>query len=323
MQVVAAQRSAAGDFPTVTTPNPEDPQAMQLAVQLAQEISAELVLATDPDCDRMGVMVRDGATYQHIGGNQMLVLFLEYLLRTAHAAAALQPHDLVVKTIVTTELINAIAAFYGVQCETTLTGFKWIGQLIEDYETGRKLPYRRFLFGGEESYGLLCGRAVRDKDGIAACCLAMKMSAYFKTLGKSWFDVLDEIYLRHGVYHHELLSFTLPGLDGQTKMAQLLTSLCQTPAHIAPLAVREMLDYRRGDVRALPATNMLEFLLEDGTKISVRPSGTEPKIKFYLALKRDVPNATALPHSKRACATQAAQLKQHLTEFVQTHALTE
>lgn len=323
VQVVAAQQQADGDFTTVASPNPEDPQALQAAVALAKETDAELVLATDPDCDRLGVMVRDGKDYRRVDGNQLLVLALEYVLSTAQTAGELRGDELVVRTIVTTELVDAIANFYGVCCEETLTGFKWIGQLIEDYETGRRKPYRRFVCGGEESFGLLYGRSVRDKDGIAACCLAMKMTAHFKRQGKGWLDVLDEIYRRHGVYHHELLSFAFPGLDGKAKIAQLLTTLCHTPARIAPLAVRQQRDYRRGNVRALPATNMLEFLLEDGTKISVRPSGTEPKIKFYLALRRAVPDATALPHIKRACATQAAQLKQHLTAFVQTQTAAE
>ena len=312
VQVVEAQHNADGTFPTVASPNPEDPQSMQLAVQLAQQTQAELVMATDPDCDRLGVMVREGNTYHRIDGNQMLVVVLAYVLGAGRAANTLQADDLVVRTVVTTELVDALAAFYGVQCEETLTGFKWIGQLIEAYETGDKKPYRRFLCGGEESFGLLYGRGVRDKDGIAACCLAMKATAYFKTQGKGWLQVLDEIYLRHGVYHHDLLSFTLPGLDGKTTMAKLIDSLCRNPARIAPIAVQQVSDYRHQQVRNLPTTNMLQFSLADGTKINVRPSGTEPKIKFYLALKRDVPSPAALPRIKQECATQADKLKLHL-----------
>ena len=309
VQIVAEQREADAEFSTVTSPNPEDPQAMRLAVQLAQASDAELVLATDPDCDRLGVMVQDGKEFRRVDGNQLLVLALEYVLATAHAAGTLQADDLVVRTIVTTELVEAIATHYGVQCETTLTGFKWIGQLMEDYETGKRLPYRRFLLGGEESFGLLYGRAVRDKDGIAACCLAMKMTAHFKTQGKGWFEVLDEIYLRHGVYHHDLLSLTLSGLDGKAKMEALLTKLRREPSCLARQPVQQVIDYRTGKVQGLPATNMLRVVLADGTQISVRPSGTEPKIKFYLALQRDVPDANALPHVKQACHAQAEQLK--------------
>ena len=312
VQVVETQHDADGTFATVASPNPEDQQSMQLAVQLAQKTQAELVMATDPDCDRLGIMVREGNTYRRIDGNQMLVVVLEYVLGAGRAASTLQTDDLVVRTVVTTELVDAIAAFYGVRCEETLTGFKWIGQLIEAYETGDKKPYRRFLCGGEESFGLLYGRGVRDKDGIAACCLVMKATAYFKTQGKGWLQVLDEIYLRHGVYHHDLLSVALPGLEGKTTMAKFIDSLCRNPARIAPIAVQQVSDYRHQHVRNLPMTNMLQFLLADGTKISVRPSGTEPKIKFYLAMRRDVPSPTALPRIKQECATQANQLKQHL-----------
>lgn len=316
VQVVAEQRTADANFSTVSSPNPEDPQALQLAMRLAQATDCELVLATDPDCDRLGVMVREGKEFQRVDGNQLLVLALEYVLSTAKAAGALRADDLVVRTIVTTELVDAIAAHYGVQCETTLTGFKWIGQLIEDYETGKKRPYRRFLLGGEESFGLLYGRDVRDKDGIAACCLAMKMTAHFKTQGKGWFEVLDEIYLRHGVYHHELLSFTLQALDGKAKMDELLAKLRREPSCIAPQPVQQVIDYSKDNVRGLPATNMVQFMLADDTKISVRPSGTEPKIKFYLALKQDVPDTAALPHIKRECAERAAELTQHLRALV-------
>ena len=311
VQIVTAQREADANFSTVASPNPEDPQAMQLAVQLAQANNAELVLATDPDCDRLGVMVRDGDVFRRVDGNQLLVLALEYVLATAQAAGTLRPDDLVVRTIVTTELVDAIAAHYGVQCETTLTGFKWIGQLIEDYETGKKQPYRRFLLGGEESFGLLYGRDVRDKDGIAACCLAMKITAHFKTQGKGWLAVLDEIYLRHGIYHHDLLSVTIN--DGKTRIDELLAKLRRDPSGIAPQPVQRVIDFSTGK---LPTTNMLRFVLADGTQISVRPSGTEPKIKFYLALRRDVPDAQALPHLKQACIEQAEQLKQHLRTLV-------
>ena len=317
VSIVPEQQNADADFSTVTSPNPEDPRALQLAVQLADATEAELVLATDPDCDRLGVMVREGREFRRIDGNQLLVLALEYVLSTAKAAGELRAEDLVVRTIVTTTLVDAIAAHYGVQCEATLTGFKWIGQLLEDYETGKKQPYRRFLVGGEESFGLMYGRAVRDKDGIAACCLAMKMASHFKTRGKSWFEVLDDIYLRHGVYHHELLSFTLPDLEGKAKVDELFAELRRDPSCIAPQPVQQVIDYSTGKVRALPVTNMLQFLLADGTQISARPSGTEPKIKFYLALQRDVPNAAALQRVKGECAVRAAELAQHLRLLMQ------
>lgn len=317
VSIVPEQQDADADFSTVTSPNPEDPRALQLAVQLADATEAELVLATDPDCDRLGVMVREGREFRRVDGNQLLVLALEYVLSTAKAAGELRAEDLVVRTIVTTTLVDAIAAHYGVQCEETLTGFKWIGQLLEDYETGKKQPYRRFLVGGEESFGLMYGREVRDKDGIAACCLAMKMASHFKTRSKGWFEVLDDIYLRHGVYHHELLSFTLPDLEGKTKVEELFAELRRDPSCIASQPVRQVIDYSTGEVCALPATNMLQFLLADGTQISARPSGTEPKIKFYLALQRDVPNAAALQRVKGECEACAAELAQHLRLLMQ------
>lgn len=329
IHVVAAQRDADGNFPTVSSPNPEDSQAMQLAVELATKIDADLVLATDPDCDRLGVMVREGDSYHHLDGNQLLCVLLEYVLTAARNAGELTAQDLVVRTTVTTELVDAIASFYGVHCAETLTGFKWIGELIENHETGKTSPRRRFLYGGEESFGLLYGRSIRDKDGIGACCLALKATAHFKTRGQGWFDVLDEIYLRHGVYHHELMTFTLPGLEGKTKIEKLLADLRRDPTSVGSFPVHKVIDYRSGEVRekkagklvlrgkvSLPKSNLLQFLLPEDTKISIRPSGTEPKIKYYIAVRKDVPDAMSLPQIKAACAARAAAVKDAIALLV-------
>ena len=324
--VVEQQRTIDGNFSTVASPNPEDPASMSLAVELARTNGAELVLATDPDGDRLGVMCRDGDDYRQIDGNQLLCLLLDYLL----AGSSLTDQDLVVTTIVTSRLFAEIASYYKVHVSTTLTGFKWIGQLIEDYETGKITPYRRFIFGGEESFGMLYGRTLRDKDAVSACCLAAQLSCYLQTHGKkSWFDALDDIYRRHGVYHTELVSHSLPGLAGKKKITELINELRANPQQLAGCQVQKMIDYATGEVKqldndrlvsvetkiALPRAEVLQFFLKDDSRVSVRPSGTEPKIKFYIETKGQV--LTSLVQAKEKCYQRAMDLKDFLnTSFV-------
>ena len=319
--VVEQQRTIDGNFSTVASPDPEDPTSMSLAVELARNNDAELVLATDPDGDRLGVMCRDGNEYRRIDGNQLLCLLLDYLL----AGSKLTDQDLVVTTIVTSRLFAKIANYYQVEVSTTLTGFKWIGQLIEDYETGKKTPYRRFIFGGEESFGMLYGRTLRDKDAISACCLAAQMTCYLQTHGKkSWFDALDDLYRRHGVYHTELVSRTLPGLAGKKKIATLINKLRNSYQQLAGCPVQRMIDYSTGEIKqngqpvgidekvTLPRSEVLQFVLKDNSRISVRPSGTEPKIKFYIETQGQVDGSRSLAQVKERCYQRALEL----TNFV-------
>ena len=318
--VVEQQQTVDGNFSTVTSPNPEEPASMSLAVELARSNNADLVLATDPDGDRLGVMCRDGDNYRRLDGNQLLCLLLDYLL----ARSKLTAQDLVVTTIVTSRLFAEIANHYRVHVGTTLTGFKWIGQLIEDYETGKITPYRRFIFGGEESFGMLYGRTLRDKDAVSACCLAAQMSCYLRTHGnKSWFDALDDLYRRHGVYHTELVSRTLPGLAGKKKIAEVINKLRDSPQQLAGYPVQKMIDYSSGEVKqlhggklvsagekiTLPQSEVLQFFLEDNSRISVRPSGTEPKIKFYIETHGQVAESMTLMQVKENCYRRAMELR--------------
>lgn len=290
---VPAQKEPDGDFPTVKFPNPEDPAAMEMALNLAREKGAQLVLGTDPDCDRIGILVREGEEYWYLTGNQIGTLLLEYLLGTKKAAGTLPPNPLVIKTIVTTELQNRIGEFYGATVEETLTGFKWIGQRIEEYEQGKRTPYREYVGGGEEANGFLGGRMVRDKDGINACCLAAEMVAAYRARGKSPRQVLFEVFRRHGIYEDFQHVLTLPGKSGAEKIARMMEAIRTSP----PQEMDGGSLVRRADVLVgrqwlggkqlpleLPQSDVLQFWYDNGLKVSVRPSGTEPKIKFYFTL---------------------------------------
>lgn len=233
-------------------------------------------------------------------------------------------NPLVIKTIVTTDQQIDIARHYGAGCEETLTGFKWICQLIDDIEKGRSKPFRQYVCGGEESYGFLAGTFVRDKDAVSACCLAAEMVAYYKSLGKSLSDVLDGIYRRHGVYLESLATLTLPGKEGAERIRQMMSRMrSDPPKEIAGSAVKilrdveaqKVMSFEQGRMSvqdlALPSSNVLQFVLADGSKVSARPSGTEPKIKFYFSVHRPLaPTASA-----QELAEAKAQAAKRLTEL--------
>lgn len=297
--VVPEQADPDGNFPTVKSPNPEVPAALDMARALAEKIGADMIMATDPDCDRIGMEIRIGGKFYRPNGNQIGCLLDEYVLSQMRALGRLPKNPLVIKTVVTTDLQEDLASEYGAACEETLTGFKWICQLIEDYETGVRQPKRQFVCGGEESYGFLADSFVRDKDGVISCCLAAEMVAHYKAQGRSVVDVLDRQFQRHGVYHETLRDLTLPGKDGAEAIQAMMARLrAQPPRTIDGIPVRKLRDFetrqeltsgaqafvKSGDL-ALPKSNVLQFILNDGTKISVRPSGTEPKIKFYVSVK--------------------------------------
>ena len=324
--VVPEQEKPDSEFPTVAYPNPEDPKALKLAIDLAQKNQAELVMATDPDSDRIGIVVREGEDYTILNGNQIGSLLVDYVLKSQKEAGRLPASPLVVKTIVTTDLQAKIAATYGASCEETLTGFKWICQLIEDYESGVRKPYREYVCGGEESYGFLLGHFVRDKDAVSACCLAAEMVAYYKKRGKTLSQALDEIFLQHGVYQESLYTATLPGREGAKKIAQMMKQMrADPPSELAGIKVTRVQDLQSSKILTskdgrfvesasidLPASNVLQFILEDGSKVSARPSGTEPKIKFYFSvhcpLAKDA-DQSALKAAKDDCKTRLNQLQ--------------
>lgn len=288
-----------GNFPTVSSPNPEEPSAMRLALEKAKEVNADVVMASDPDADRVGVGVRTPeGKYTLLNGNQAASILLYYVLQKWHEANRIKGREFVVKTIVTTDLLAAIAKKYGVECYEVLTGFKYIAEKIRQLE-GEK----RFIVGGEESYGYLCGDFVRDKDAVISCAMFAEATAWAKEQGKSLYEVLVGIYREFGLYSEKQLSITLKGKEGLEEISRMMVAYRKNPPlQIGGLPVitihdylaQETLDVRSGSRKPLqlPKSDVLQFLTADGTKVSVRPSGTEPKIKFYIAVRGEFnPNA--------------------------------
>ena len=292
VNVVKEQAEPNGDFPTVVYPNPEESEAMSMALKMATDTKADIIMATDPDSDRVGIGVQNSrGEYQLLNGNQTGALIVNYLLSKWKENNKLTGNEYVVKTIVTTELIADLARKYNVKQYDTLTGFKYIAALIGQLE-GKET----FIGGGEESYGYLISDFVRDKDAIASCAIIAEMTAYYKDKGQSLFDVLTEVYLEHGQYLEGLVSITKKGKSGADEIKEMMKNLrSNPPATLAGSKVMRLLDYKSleeknmitGESKAIdqPSSNVLQFITEDGDKISARPSGTEPKIKFYFSVK--------------------------------------
>ena len=282
-----------GTFPTVKSPNPENPEGFYLAVDLAKEVGSDLILGTDPDSDRVGVMVRgaDGE-YHTITGNQMGVLLLDYLCRRRSENGTMPARPVAVTTIVSTDMADAVAAHYGVELRRTLTGFKFIGEQIGELE--RAGETERYLFGFEESYGYLSGPHVRDKDAVNAALLCCEMAAWYRAQGMTLAQAMDALYEKFGYYRNELQSVVLPGEDGMERMSAILTALRAAPPHtLAGERVTRVRDYL-GGLDSLPASDVLE-LRTAHVKVIVRPSGTEPKLKlYYSAHARTMAGAAAL-----------------------------
>lgn len=296
--VVPEQRLPDGNFPTVKYPNPEEPEALQMALDLARKEKADLVIGTDPDTDRIGIIVREGEGYTFFNGNQIGCLLVDFFLSATRDAGLMPKDALVIKTVVTTDLQAEIAKEYGATCEETLTGFKWICGLIEDYESGKLKPYRKYVCGGEESYGFLADSFVRDKDAVSAACIASEMVAYYKSRGLSCSQVLDRIFQKHGLYQESLFTITMPGQDGAAAIRRMMNRMREEPPReIDGIKVEKLRDFETSQILkatdvgfnpsgklTLPKSDVLQFILVDGTKVSVRPSGTEPKIKFYISV---------------------------------------
>ena len=294
---VEEQMVVDGDFPTVKSPNPEEPAAMALAVKKAQEINADLVLATDPDADRVGVAVKnDKGEFILLNGNQAASVFLYYLLTRWNELGKLTGKEFVVKTIVTTELLFEIAKKYHVDRYDVLTGFKFIADKILELE-GKK----QFIGGGEESYGYLAGDFVRDKDAVIATSLLAEAMAWAAEQGKTFYELLCDIYREFGLYKEKLVSLTKKGISGTEEIKAMMARFRQTPpteivgekvVEIRDYKVSEARDLRTGKVTTidLPKSDVLQFFTESGSKISIRPSGTEPKIKFYFSMKGAIVN---------------------------------
>jgi len=298
--IVEEQSKPDGNFPTVVYPNPEESEAMSIGLKKAKEIDADILLGTDPDADRVGIGVKNHkGEWVLVNGNQTAVLACAYMIEARKAKGIAQPNDMVIKTIVTTELIDEVAKQNNVACYNVLTGFKWIAELIKEKE-GKE----NYVIGGEESYGLMIGDRLRDKDAVSAVALLCEMAAYEKNNGKSLYGKLIELYAEYGFYLEHLISITKKGMRGQEEIAEMMTGYRDNPpATINGSKVAKLLDYELQVGKNLstgeswkidlPKSNVLQFILEDGTKISARPSGTEPKIKFYFSVNTKLENKDA------------------------------
>jgi phosphoglucomutase len=298
VHVVDEQATPDGNFPTVIFPNPEESEAMSIGLRKAQLIDADILLGTDPDADRVGIGVKDRkGHWTLLNGNQTAVLAFNYMIEARKAKGIAEANDMVIKTIVTTELIDEIARQGGVACYNTLTGFKYIAELIKEKEWREN-----YVIGGEESYGLMIGAQVRDKDAVSAVALLCEMAAYEKDQGRTLFEKLIDLYVKYGFYKENLISLTKKGMNGQKEIADMMAAYrSHPPAVINGSPVAQLLDYETHTGRNLstgetweidlPKSNVLQFILDDGSKISARPSGTEPKIKFYFSVHTQLPSA--------------------------------
>ena len=296
--IVDEQATPDGNFPTVNYPNPEESDAMAIGLQKAKETDADILLGTDPDADRVGIAVKDKkGNWVLMNGNQTAVLAFNYMIEARKAKGIARSNDMVVKTIVTSDLIDKIAAANGVKCYNVLTGFKWIAELIREKEASEN-----YVIGGEESYGLMVGSKLRDKDAVAAVAVLCEMAAYEKDKGRLLYDKLIDLYVQHGFYKEHLISITKKGMNGQKEIAEMMESYRNNPPKkINGSPVVQLLDYEMRKGRnlqtgddweiKLPKSNVLQFILADGSKISARPSGTEPKIKFYFSVNTKLDSA--------------------------------
>ena len=292
-----------GNFTTCPYPNPEIREALEVGLKKAKEVGSDLLLATDPDCDRVGVAVKEGDDYQLISGNQMGILLFDYICKTYKANGTMPENPVVVTTIVSTKMIDKIAADYGVEVRRVLTGFKFIGEQIGFLEADGEVD--RYIFGFEESYGYLSGGHVRDKDGVNASLLICEMFAHYKAMGISLVQMLNQLYEKYGYFKEALQSITFEGASGAKKMADLMESLrTNAPKEVAGYKVIDVKDYKAG-IGNLPKSNVLEFNMEDDINVLVRPSGTEPKIKMYYLVKGS---------SEQAGAEIVAALESYFTD---------
>ena len=292
--IVPEQQYPDGNFPTCPYPNPEIFEALRLGLELAKSSGADLMLATDPDADRVGIAIKcpDGS-YELVSGNEVGVLLLDYICEGRIEKGTMPKNPVAVKSIVSTPLADAVAANYGVEMRSVLTGFKWIGDQIAGLEAKGEVD--RFIFGFEESYGYLAGPYVRDKDAIIGSMLICEMAAYYRSIGSSIKERLEAIYAKYGRYLNKVDSFEFPGLSGMDKMNAIMESLrTNPPTEIGGYKVTKVTDYKKPEETGLPAANVLIYALEGGATVVVRPSGTEPKIKTYFTtLGKDLAEAEA------------------------------
>jgi phosphomannomutase len=290
IHIVEEQRVPNGDFPTVKSPNPEEPEALTLALALADKTNSDILIGTDPDCDRLGVAVRNNeGKITLLNGNQSMILMTAFLLEEWKKAGKINGKQFVGSTIVSTPMIMELATAYGVEFKVGLTGFKWIAKMIKDF------PKQEFIGGGEESFGYMVGDAVRDKDAVAATLLMCEVAAQAKAKGSTVYKELLKLYVEHGLYKEHLISITKKGMEGLSEINQMMVSLRENPVkEINGQKVVMLEDYKssvalnlltgKKEIINMPKADVLIYYTEDGSKICARPSGTEPKIKFYISV---------------------------------------
>jgi len=298
VHIVKEQEQPDGDFPTVVSPNPEETAALKMALDLGENVDADIVIGTDPDCDRLGVAVRDhNGKLNILNGNQTMILMSDYLMNRFRESKKQHSQPFIGSTIVSTPMMDVLANSYNVECKTGLTGFKWIAKMIVDF------PEQHFIGGGEESFGFMVGDFVRDKDAVTATLLACTIAAQAKKEGKTLFDILKELYVQHGFYKESLISLVKKGQSGAEEIKQMLYKLRLDPMkEINGSKVIRVEDYKTSISKDLisgietkidiPTSNVLIFYTEDGSKIAARPSGTEPKIKFYISVNERLSSIT-------------------------------
>jgi len=317
--VVSEQAQPDGNFPTVIYPNPEEAEALEIALKTANNIDADLVLATDPDADRVGIAAKNANhEFELLNGNQTAALLIYYLLTQWKEKGQLKGQEYIVKTIVTTELISAIAAHFKVTCLDTLTGFKYIAEKIRQLESTQT-----FIGGGEESYGYLIGDKVRDKDAVMSCAMIAELTAWAKEQNKTLFDLLLDIWIKFGLYHEGLISITKKGKAGALEIQEIMNKLRNNPPiFLNDFLVTEIIDYSNlthletKTKKILPLdshkSNVLQFITEDGSRVSIRPSGTEPKIKIYFSVHSSLQRKSELKEKKDQLDTQISKLSKSL-----------
>ena len=304
VHVVEEQSMPDGNFPTVSYPNPEESETMSIGLAKAKAMDADIVLGTDPDADRVGVGVKNHkGDWVLMNGNQTAVLAFAYMMEARKAKGIAKQNDMVITTIVTTAMINEVAKQNSVSCYNVLTGFKWVAELVKEKE-GKE----NYIIGGEESFGLMIGDQIRDKDAVSAVAILCEMAAYEKAKGRTLFDKLIELYVQYGFYYENLISITKKGMNGQAEIAKMMEDYRQAPPTIIDgEAVTTLLDYElqigknleTGETWKiqLPKSNVLQFVTANGTKISARPSGTEPKIKFYFSVNTKLKDKSSFDHT--------------------------
>jgi phosphoglucomutase len=319
VHVVKEQSTPDGNFPTVAYPNPEERETMSIGLKQAEALDADILLGTDPDADRVGIGLKNNkGQWILMNGNQTAMLAFNYMIEARKAKGIAKPNDMVIKTIVTTDMIDKIAKESGVNCYNVLTGFKWISSLIKQKEASEN-----YIVGGEESFGLMIGDKIRDKDAVSAVTIICEMAAYERNKGRSLFDKLLDLYVQYGFYKESLVSITKKGMNGAAEIKTMMTQYRKNPPQtIDGTPVVELLDYELQVGKnlsngnswkiELPKSDVLQFVLSDGTKISARPSGTEPKIKFYFSVNMPLANAGEFDATEKKLDEKIARIEQEM-----------